>query len=211
MSLSAARFFAVVPAAGRGTRMGTPKLTLDVAGRPMITHVVQALHVRAVDAIVVVVPATDSELAVIVQRAGAFALPIDKPTRDMRETIEIGLRWLHTEYAPVAIDAVLISPADLPGVRPDTVTELLACYSRGDGSIVVPRVGNRRGHPLLIAWHQVCQLFALPANVGLNQLLRGSPQAVYELSVPAPGLLDDIDTPADLERVRRGEDANHDR
>ncbi len=57
------RLWAVVPAAGRGTRFGaeTPKQYLDVAGRPLIAHTLDALLAHSSIAGVMVVLAGDDD------------------------------------------------------------------------------------------------------------------------------------------------------
>ncbi len=47
--------FAVVPAAGRSSRMGRPKLSLPLGGRTVLEHVVIALRQGGVDEVLVVV------------------------------------------------------------------------------------------------------------------------------------------------------------
>ena len=56
------RIFAIVPAAGQGTRMGDalPKQYLPLAGRPMMFHAIEALAaVERIDHVIVVLSPLD--------------------------------------------------------------------------------------------------------------------------------------------------------
>ncbi len=64
---------AVVPAAGRSERMGRPKLTLPIQGRPMIALVVSALRLGGVEMVVVVTPPVDAEETAAIAAAARSA------------------------------------------------------------------------------------------------------------------------------------------
>ena len=198
---------AVVPAAGMSTRMGRPKLVLEVGGQPLIARVVAALRGGGADAVVVVAPPPGQEggprLADLAREAGAIVEVLAAASPDMRATIERGLLVLaRLDPSPIG---VLIAPADSVGLYARLVAEVVARFRRDPSRIVVPERDGRRGHPLALPWREALAITALPPGVGVNALLEARSAIVDRLQVDAPGLDADLDTPEDYRRWVGGE------
>jgi molybdenum cofactor cytidylyltransferase len=196
---------ALLPAAGKSVRMGRPKLTLPLAGRPVVAHVLDALRLGGVERIVVVLnPVASPELTHIANAAGVDVCPLDGDTPDMRATVETGLEWMEQHYHPSADERWLLTPADHPTLDPMLVRCLLdAARRHPDRSIVVPVHAGRRGHPTVIAWHHVGGLRAYPRGQGINAYLRTHEAETLELPAESADVLADLDTPDDYERLVR--------
>jgi molybdenum cofactor cytidylyltransferase len=195
---------ALIPAAGKSTRMGRPKLALPLGGRTVLEHVIAALRGAGVEHVLVVVGPHVPELVPLAEAAGADALLLPEETPDMRATVEHGLRRLERRFSPRPEDGWLLVPADHPTLDPSVVRQLLAARAaRPDCSVVLPTHEGRRGHPALIAWRHVAGLRALPPGQGLNVYLRQQMGETLEVPVPTAEVLCDLDTPADYERLAR--------
>jgi molybdenum cofactor cytidylyltransferase len=192
---------AIVPAAGSSLRMGRPKLILPVGGIPLIARVVLALRDGGADRIIVVVPPRSEpgaiELIEAAEAGGAEVVVPDRPTLDMRASVELGLIRLSEGPKPTAL---LLTPGDLPGLGHDAVARVIAVSIAAPGRIVVPRCQGKRGHPLLLPWSLAKTIPSLPPGVGVNGLLADRADAVDYLTIDHPTLLDDIDTPDDYRR-----------
>jgi molybdenum cofactor cytidylyltransferase len=194
--------FALIPAAGKSTRMGRPKLLLPLGGRTVLEHVVTALRAGGVEEVLVVVGPHVAQLAEVAASAGARVLALTEETADMRATVEAGLEWLDKHRHPSPDDHWLLVPADHPTLEPDIVRRLLATARQlPPGQIVVPTHGGRRGHPTLVGWRHREGIANLPAGHGLNAYLRQHAGLVSEVEVPSPEVLEDLDTPEDYERL----------
>ncbi len=195
--------FAVVPAAGLGSRMGRPKLSLPLGGQTVLGQVVAALRQGGVDAVLAVVGPHDPGLAALAEAAGACVLRLPEATADMRATVERGLRLLEERFHPRPDDAWLLAPADHPALDADVVRRLWAAYAaRPSQSIMVPVHDGRRGHPTLIAWRHVSGIRAHPGGKGIDDYLRSRPEQILEVPAPSAAVLWDLDTPEDYERLR---------
>src|SRR3954447_6428415 len=104
-----ARHFAIVPAAGNSARMGTPKLLLPLAGRPLIAHVIEAWERSSVDRIVVVIRPDDKALAEAVK--SNVQSPISKV--DVPATLDPGPWTLDSSASRVDLVIPAISPPDM--------------------------------------------------------------------------------------------------
>ncbi len=192
---------AIVAAAGRSVRMGQPKMLLPIDGRTLIAHVVAALRDGGVERVVVVAPPPDSDEGPAVARAaegaGAFVVAPGERPAEMRDSIEIGLGAAATPEPP---DRVLLSPGDAPGITAGTVAALVDASCRQPGKIVVPRSGERRGHPLVLPWKLAAEIESLPAGQGVNALVARHQALVVELPLGDTHSADDIDSPEDFRR-----------
>ena len=195
--------FALLPAGGKSTRMGRSKLALPLGRRTVLERAVAALREAAVDHVLVVVGRHVPELAPLAAAAGASVLLLEEETVDMRATVEHGLRWLEERFRPPPEAGWLLCPADHPALEPAVVRQLLEARAASPGSsVVVPTFAGRRGHPVLIDWRHVAGMRGLPAGLGLDAYLRRQRPGTLEVPVTSPGVLDDLDTPADYERLR---------
>ena len=198
------RTFAVIPAAGKSTRMGRPKLVLPLGGRTVLECVIAALRAADVEHVVVVVGPHVPELVPLAEAAGAEVLLLSDETPDMRATVTEGIDWLADLYSPEADDTWLLVPADHPTVSADIVRQLLQARAASPGhSIIIPTYQGRRGHPTLIDWKHAIGMGPLPPGQGLNTYLRQHSAETLELAVDSPAVLWDLDTPEDYDRLRQ--------
>ena len=197
------RTFALIPAAGKSTRMGRPKLLLPLDGRLVIERVIDSLREAGVRDILVVVAPHVPELMTLAEAAGGKALMLPAETPDMRATVEAGLVWLEEHFQPQSGDTWLLVPADHSVLDAEVLRQLLQTHAdHPDCSIILPAYAGRRGHPALIDWKHVAGIRALPADQGLNVYLRRFPAETHEVLVDSPTVLLDLDTPEDYERLQ---------
>jgi len=199
---------AILPAAGRSERMGQPKLLLPWGSTTLIEHVIAQWKASRVDRVIMVVHPGDDQLAALGEQAGAEVLRPQPPPSEMK----VSVRWAleHLAKGPMApTDAWLLAPADVPGLRTATINGLIAAYQHGLSDRTQlhqpPRIwaashDGRTGHPVLFPWAFAEKVASLGPSEGLNALLKANPVTLVELG---PGALcDDVDTPADYQRLR---------
>jgi 2-C-methyl-D-erythritol 4-phosphate cytidylyltransferase len=122
--------WAVVPAAGSGTRLGgrAPKALAELAGRPLIAHVVLALlESRSIEGIVIVGPA---EVFHAVEGWCPDVAGVEgEATR--QGSVRVGLA-----VVPDTVTRVVVHDAARPLVTPDLIERVVAATRRADA--VVP-------------------------------------------------------------------------
>lgn len=193
---------AIIPACGHSTRMGRPKLTLPIGERTIIEHVVCSLLAGGVSRVLVVIGPHLPEVGRLASSAGAEVLTLAEPTPDMRATVECGLTWMEERIHPQPHDWWLLAPADQPLLSAAVVRELLA-FASGEQrcSVLVPTNGGKRGHPVLMQWRLVRGIRALPMALGVNAYLRQMTSETREVAIGDSGILADLDTPEDYQRI----------
>jgi molybdenum cofactor cytidylyltransferase len=197
--------YGLVPAAGKSTRMGRPKLALPLGDRTVLEQVLAALRQAGIEHTLVVVGPHVPQLVPLAENAGADVCLLTEETPDMRTTVERGLAWLEDRFRPQPDDAFLLAPADHPTLDAAAIRLLVqARKERPERSIFVPTFGGRRGHPTLIGWRHVPALRRRPPGQGLNVYLRECGAQTCEVAAHSADVLTDLDTPDDYNALRHG-------
>jgi nicotine blue oxidoreductase len=117
----------------------------------------------------------------------------------MGSSLRAALRAL----ADTAAGAAVIALADQPLVGPEAVARLIAAYRAGATVAVAAYQGKPR-NPVLVArehWAEVIE--TATGDQGARAFLRARPDLVTRVECGDTGRPDDIDTPADLDRIAR--------
>lgn len=195
------RLFAIVPAAGLSRRMGQPKLVMDLLGKPVVQWLLETLDQPEIEATVIVMRSSDEPLqSCVAQTEAITVLPEDDPP-DMRASVEHALTRIRHSFDPQADDAWLLIPADHPILDAGALRELLARWQEIDADILVPTHEGQRGHPTFFRWPLADQVAAIPPDSGINYLLKSEKTIVEEYDSASPGVVLDLDTPADFEAL----------
>jgi 2-C-methyl-D-erythritol 4-phosphate cytidylyltransferase len=128
MPQQTSRYWALIPAAGVGSRVaaGMPKQYLAIDGRTMLEHSVAAmLAVPWIHRVLVVCsPDDDRASALLSNQPRVSTAACGGPTR--RDSVLGGLRWLAREGQASVEDWVLVHDAARPGLQPAELERLRA-------------------------------------------------------------------------------------
>lgn len=164
---------AIIPAAGKGTRFGMPKVDANFNGLTFAERILFVLALAGIE---------------------KFALVRDVETPDMLASIRYGMQQALKEYARP--DGWLIFPVDHPMVREDTIKLLQEEFSTRLNSIVIPRCRGKSGHPVILPG---CFTIEEEANpLGLKGLIINSAFPVHYVEVEDEGILRNFNTPEDV-------------
>lgn len=178
--------------------MGRPKLLLPWGESTILEQVLEVWRTAGVDRRIVVVHPADRELAALAAQAGAEVVVPALPPPDMKASVQAAL--VHLAAQANDQDVWLLAPADMPTLRPDVIDLLLQTARQSAGTILVPSVNGRRGHPVLFRWPMAAAVARLAGDQGVNELLRQFP--VTEVPSQDKAILADVDTPEDYRRLR---------
>jgi molybdenum cofactor cytidylyltransferase len=190
------RSFAIIPAAGRSSRMGNSKLLLPWGRTTIIEQVLEAWHVGGVDERIVVVRPDDELLISACTRAGATLCVPREPPPEMKDSVAAGLALIAEQFAPTARDAWLVAPADLPDLSPRLIQLLIETYRGEAHQILIPRLADgRTGHPVLYSWDLAAEVASLPGTLRDLQSLHPAKFVEWTDAISFA----DIDTPHDYQ------------
>lgn len=189
------RITGILLAAGHARRFGSNKLVAALAdGTPVV--VASARRLAA---------AVDDVLAVVPGEGGAVESLLGGEDIALRRCPEAAHGMGHSLACGVAAaggaDAWLVMLGDMPFVAPATLERLVAALREG-AAIVLPTHHARDGHPVGFNARFGIELGRLGGDRGARAVLAAHPGEVVRVAVDDPGILQDIDVPADLEAPR---------
>jgi molybdenum cofactor cytidylyltransferase len=181
----------IVLAAGAGSRYGEPKLDARLPdGTRFVDAISRTAHEAGARPVVVVAPpghrAPPDTRAIINPDAGSQQIA----------SIRLGVANL----ANTSVRGALVWPVDHPLVRRETLLSMIETARSTGAKFVVPTFDGRRGHPGYFARETWDELMT-EVRAGAREVLHSRSHEVQELAVPDPGVLANIDTPADLDRA----------
>ncbi|MBW3622962.1 MAG: nucleotidyltransferase family protein [Armatimonadetes bacterium] len=188
----------LVLAAGESRRMGRMKPLLPLGSKTLLQRVVDGLLAAELSPVYVVLGHRADEVA---------ACLADRPveiTRNerYREGMLSSVQW-GADQLPLDAPAFVLALGDQPDVPTSVIRALRAEWEAHPGSIVVPTVGGKRGHPILIDALYRPALRVLRNPQTLRDLVHAPETLRREVPVEIEGLFTDLDTPEDYEALLR--------
>lgn len=186
------RVAGVLLAAGEGSRLGTPKALVRVAGIPLVERGVSLLREGGAAPVVVVTGAADVDVL------GAIGVHNPDWRTGMGSSLAAALAAV-----PADVAAAVVALVDQPLVGPRAIARLIDAY-RGGARVVVATYQSRPRNPVLLARSHWADVLALAGgDVGARPYLRAHPEEVTLVECGDVASADDVDTPADLARISR--------
>lgn len=213
------RVAGILLAAGEGTRLGRPKALVELGGQTLAERGVRLLRDGGADPLLVVTGAAP------VRVDGARTVHNPDWRAGMGTSLAAGLRALgavkagaadesgadeadgadgahENAVAASAAGAAVIALADQPLVGPEAVRRLITAYQNGASVAVAAYHGQPRNPVLIAREHWPAVLALATGDTGARPFLRAHPELVTLVECADTGSPDDVDTPADLARVR---------
>lgn len=183
----------IILAAGTASRFGSDKRrALLPDGTPMLAAVA-GVFARVFARTAVVVPPGDAFGLELCTRLGLEAVPNERCREGQGTSLAAAMQW---SLAQPGLQAVAVGLGDMPWVREDTLAALRDALVRFPGEPAMPlwqgRPGNPRGIP------RRCFASLAQASGAQAAAHRIDWDAARTVAVDDPGIVRDVDTPADL-------------
>jgi len=185
---------AIILAAGEAQRFGSPKPLLDWHGEPFVYHIARTALAAGLLPVVVVSGAYPTEVQAALKDLPVPVMHNSQWQVGQSTSVQAGLRALSPE-----VSAVIFLLADQPQVSVGLLQALVKKYIETSAAIVVPWVGMRRGNPVLFSRVTFPDFMTLKGDIGGRALF--TRHEVIDLPWDDPGLLLDVDTPEDYQRL----------
>jgi|KBSMisStaDraftv2_1062788.scaffolds.fasta_scaffold392523_1 molybdenum cofactor cytidylyltransferase len=192
------RVVGILLAAGRGSRFGSDKLVAALrspdhamqAGTPLGVAAARNLVAALPDSIAVVRPG-NVVLSRLLGATGVRVVECSSADDGMGASLACGAR------AAADAEGWVVALADMPWIDPATIARV-ADALRAGASIAAPALRGQRGHPVGFARRHHAALAALTGDVGARGILQRNAAGLTIVDVDDPGILGDVDRPADL-------------
>jgi molybdenum cofactor cytidylyltransferase len=190
-----ARVGAILLAAGLSQRMGACKQLLPLGGKTVIARCLEGLLAGGAEEVIVVVGPQGDAVAEEARRHPVRIVRTTDPHGDMACSVRTGRAALSP-----TVSGVLIAPCDHPLVTSGTVAGLIEAHRRDPAAIIIPSHAGRRGHPTCFPRSILDEL----DDTGtLRDLVRRDHSRLRHLETTDQGVVLDMDTPEDYQRIVR--------
>jgi len=193
------RTLIVVLAAGGSRRFGRPKLLLPWGDTTLLGNAIQVARASQADRVLVVLGHAEQELRPLIGDPSVQVVVNAAWADGLSTSVRAGL-----EAAGAGWSAVIFMPADQPGITPAIIDALVERHRHTLAPIIVPVFQGQRGSPVLFDRSLRERLMSLQGDRGGRALFDEFHEQIEHLEVDTAGILQDIDSPADYERLRTG-------
>ena len=188
---------AIVLAAGRSSRFGRPKALASTGKTTFIAQILQALADAGVtEGVVVARPADDALKDEVAKTVTGCRLVVNPdPERGQLSSLIVGLDAI--DRADIA--GALVVLVDMPLVRASAIRRVIDTARFSSASIVRAVHAGRHGHPVIFKRETFDALRRADPSVGAKAVVRAA--RVEDVGVDDRGVVEDVDTPADYQRL----------
>jgi molybdenum cofactor cytidylyltransferase len=183
----------IVLAAGASRRMGEPKPLLEVDGQSFLERAIKLLRGAGCRYVLAVVGPDDEWVTRLADASGAAVVINEQPDSEQIDSLRLGIANL-----PEGFDAVAVLPVDFPRIEQPTVDALLAEFARQPSAVLNPAYHGQAGHPVIFSRDVVAELLRPDLPDGARTVIDRHAAEARAFEVDDPGVLIDIDTPADF-------------
>ncbi len=184
---------ALIPAAGIGRRIGTPKLMLEIEGRSFLEIIVKNIFGAGIKNVICVVSEETYDWAQANVPGIKYVINLS-PERGMLSSIFCGIKKVGK------CDSVLLIPVDHPYVRQDTYKILNDTAEKNIGSIIKPRFKGKSGHPIILPADLLDKDDEKFFSLRLDGILRKSKYRKIYVDVKDDGILKNVNTRDDYDK-----------
>ena len=192
---------AVILAAGHSSRMGRPKALLPHrdGATTFVRHAITEITSAGLPIVLVVGRRADVALEREVVASGARFVTNEQPDRGQLSSLHAALDVLRRDEP--AADAVLVMPVDVPLVTAQTLRTVIGAARATRSRIVRAVHRGVHGHPVIFKRVLFDELRGADPTLGAKVVVRADPHRVLDVEVDDHGVVEDVDTPDDYERL----------
>jgi molybdenum cofactor cytidylyltransferase len=186
----------IVLAAGTSSRFGRTKQLLELEGKPLVQHVVDAAAAAGLDEVVVVL-GHDAERVGASLLLPASGRTVLNPSYEGGQSTSLiaGLDSTSPES-----EAAIVLLADQPGITPEHLRALVDAFEAGRPLVARLRFRDGPG-PALLSREVWDEARTLAGDTGAREIIAAHPGWVMDVVVDSDAPAD-VDRPADLDRLR---------
>ena len=192
-----AKIGAIILAAGESSRLGKPKQLIELQGKTLLRHVVDAVTEVHCSPTVVVIGIHQAELRNELHATEVVVLENKNWRRGIGTSIRAGVQYLLDNKANV--DGVILLVCDQPFVNANTIRKLVRLRESTQKSIVASSYAGTLGVPALFDRSLFPELLSLGDEAGAKSVILKNRARVAEFGFPQGEI--DIDTRDDWKKL----------
>ncbi|MGD8992818.1 MAG: nucleotidyltransferase family protein [Desulfobacterales bacterium] len=191
----------IILAAGASTRFGQPKQLLQLNKRCLLEWVLQAAINARLKRIILVLGYAHRQIQQALGKKlnhPKLQIKINPHYKDGQSgSLQTGLSCVKDTYP-----AAMFLLADQPLVDAATLNILLERFWSSPKNICVPSFAGRSGNPCIFSSYFYPQIMQIGGDIGARRIIQSNPEQVQEVQLQNPHIFWDVDTPADLLKIK---------
>ncbi|MBA1147323.1 nucleotidyltransferase family protein [Ectothiorhodospiraceae bacterium WFHF3C12] len=187
----------ILLAAGSARRFGSDKLLARLPDDRTVAGASAAAMVQALGQVMAVIRPGQLALGQVLAGAGCRVTRCPAAIDGMGASLACGVN------AVADATGWVIALADMPAVSAATIARVGEMLEEDETAIAAPAYHGARGHPVGFGRAYGPALAALAGDCGARSLVQANHDRLRVFETEDPGVLLDVDTPSDLQRVGR--------
>lgn len=197
MDKECGKYKVLIAAAGCSRKMKRFKPLLPLGDTCILAQTICRFKEAGMNDIVVVIGYRRAELFPMLKHLGVQAVVNeDYDQTDMLESVKLGLNAMTADTR-----GILLCPADIPLIEPETIRRLVEAGERADAFAYIPANKGRRGHPLLLGRRIMKEIMNYRGDNGIHGVLEQYAGRIKYIEVTDTNMLMDINRPEDYDRL----------
>jgi CTP:molybdopterin cytidylyltransferase MocA len=176
--------------------MGTAKQLLRSGEDTLLERVLRAARRSQASEIVLVLGFAADEILRTISTNGLKIVINEAYQEGMGSSLRMGISAVHREA-----QAALIMLADQPFVLSSTLDQLMQHHRQCAPQVAIPTYKGFRGNPVLLDRSLFAEIAQIKGDVGCRAIFGHHVESIVKLAVDDPGILLDVDTREDFERL----------
>lgn len=178
--------------------MGKPKQLLSWNGMPLVNHIIQTAAQAGTGPVLVILGAHAEKIRPVLKKTPAIAVINNNWDSGPGSSIATGISYI-MQALPQA-KAAIIALCDQPLLTASHLQQIASVYRQQTSGVVASEYNQISGVPALFDRQLFPALLNLPPAAGAQKIIAAANPVV---TIPFPQGAYDIDTPNDLETVRK--------
>ncbi len=188
---------AIILAAGRSRRMGTPKMQMKIAGQTFLQHISGCLQRNGIRHITVVLGFNAERMTAEMPPELDYAVNKNFDNGQF-SSLQCGLRRVLPDC-----EAALVCLVDQPHIQDEWVNKITAAFRQTKGDIFVPAFRGKSGHPVLYSASVFPKIMAMAPTQTARDLRSRPNIKTRQVPLDDPGILQDADYPHDIIKIKK--------
>ncbi len=187
---------AIIPVAGLSSRMEAFKPMLPLGSQTVLEGSITTFIRSGIKNIIVVTGHRAKELEPVIRKHKAIPVMNPDYRSGMFSSILTGIKYLNK-----SCNGFFVLPGDIPTIRPFTIRQVLASFTKNDKKIIYPVFKGQPGHPPLISASCIDGIQHFRSGGGLRVCLEQFNKDSLNIAVCDRGIHMDADTPGDYDSI----------